>query len=377
MRKIIALFVACMLFPVWPLLAEKPREGVSYIFNFYDDNARNMVIAPLVSLSKKISEHYYLGAKLGVDAITSATKQSQTTAGTGSDEDGDESGLENMHMRYAPSLSLTYDKDDTAVTAGGYYSTESTYIGRSLFAAYTRSLNQNNTVLGIRLNQSFDYWKPDRQLPDNTRQERTLDLSATQLLSSKSSIQFTYSSLKSTGFIALPTESLVTAATITIYAQYPETRKGNAYAVRFVTLLSEPTSFHLDYRYYRDDWHIQSDTLNFELYRDISASLVLGARYRYYTQEQAFFAKDLAAYTPGDKLIAVDYRMYAFRTNTIGLMALLKPSWNNRLLSDADKVKVKLSADYYATSKQKNIQYVYNTDHLSGFFTTIALDYDF
>jgi len=375
-RKIAVLIVACMLFPAWPLLAEKPRDGVSYIFNFYQDNAKNRVIAPLVSLSKKITDQYYLGAKLGVDAISSATKKSQATAGTGSGEDDDSEG-DDMQMRYSPSLSLTYDDTDTTVTAGGYYSTESSYIGRTLFGAYTRSLNQNNTVLGIGLSQSFDYWKPDRQLPDNSRRERTLDLTATQFLSPKSSIQFTYSSLKSTGFIALPTESLVTAATITLYAQYPETRKGNAYAFRFVTLLSEPTSFHLYYRYYRDDWHIQSDTLNFELYRDISASLVLGARYRYYTQEQAFFAKDLAAYTPGDKLIAVDYRMYAFRTNTIGLMALLKPSWNNRLLSDADKVKVKLSADYYATSKQKNIQYVYNTDHLSGFFTTIALDYDF
>ena len=375
MKKIIALFVACMLFPVLPLLAEKPRDGVSYIFNFYQDNAKNRVIAPLVSLSKKITDQYYLGAKLGVDAISSATKKSQATAGTGSGEDDDSEG-DDMQMRYSPSLSLTYDDSDTTVTAGGYYSTESSYIGRTLFA-YTRSLNQNNTVLGIGLSQSFDYWKPDRQLPDNSRRERTLDLTATQVLSPKSSIQLTYSSLRSTGFIALPTESLVTAASVTLYAQYPETRKGSAYAFRFVTLLNEPTSFHLYYRYYRDDWNIQSDTMNVELYRDISPTFVLGARYRYYSQGKAFFAKDLDAYTPSDPLVAVDYRMYAFRANTFGIMAILKPSGNSGSLFDPDKVKLKLSADYYATSKQKNIQYVYNTDHLSGFFTTIALDYDF
>jgi hypothetical protein len=365
-----------MLFPAWPLLAEKPRDGISYIFNFYDDNADNMVIAPLVSLSKKISDHYYLGAKLGVDAITSATKQSQTTAAAGSGEEGDES--DNMHMRYSPSLSVTYDKDDTTVTAGGYYSKESTYIGRSLFAAYSRSLNQNNTVLGLGLNQSFDYWIPDRQLPDNQRHERTLDLSATQLLSPKSSIQFTYSSLRSTGFIAQPTESLVTTApSVTLYAQYPETRKGNAYAFRFVTLLNEPTSLHLYYRYYRDDWHIQSDTASFELYRDLSPTFVLGARCRFYRQEKAFFAKDLGSYTPSDPLVAVDYRMYTFRTRTVGVMAMLKPSWNGRSLFAEDKVKVKLSADYFATSSHKNIRYVYHTDRLTGVFTTIALDYDF
>jgi hypothetical protein len=63
-----------------------------------------------------------------------------------------------------------------------------------------------------------------------------------------------------------------------IYAQYPDTRQGNAYAVQFITLLDDPTSLHVYYRYYRDDWHIASDTVNLELYRDLSRSFVRGFR---------------------------------------------------------------------------------------------------
>jgi len=374
-RKILALFVACMLVPIWPVFADKPRDGISYIFNFYGDNGNNRVIAPSVALSKKLSDTYYLGANLGVDAITSATKKTSTTTSTASGEEGgDEAG--NLHLRVPASLSLTYDKDDDTLTGGGYYSYENTYTGRSLFAAYTRRMNLNNTALGIAFSKSFDNWIPDRQLSTDRRSERALDMTLTQLLSPRQSMQFVFSSLQSEGFLAQPTDAFVTSA-FTIYAQYPDTRKGSAAAVRLVTLLNEPTSFHIYYRYYRDDWHIQSDTVNLELYRDISRSLVLGARYRYYRQSASFFAKPLNAYTPSDPLVAVDYRMYAFHSNTVGLMAIVKPSRPLLRKFDADKLKLKLSADVFTTSKHENIQYLYNTDRLTGLFASITLEYDF
>lgn len=333
-----------------------------------------MVIAPSVSLSKKLTDTYYLGASVGVDAITSATKNAPPTPPAAGEDDEGDSG--NFSYRVPVSLSLTYDKDDDTLTAGGYYSYEDTYIGRTLFASYTRRMNLNNTALGIAFSKSFDYWIPDRQLPTDRRSERSLDLSATQLLSPKQSVQFTYSALRSDGFLAQPTDSLITDV-FTVYSQYPDKRKGNAYAVRFITLLNDPTSFHVYYRYYRDDWHIQSDTVNLELYRDISPAVVLGARYRYYRQGKAFFAKDLDLYTPSDPLIAVDYRMYAFQSNTVGVSAILKPSRSFLSMFDADKVKLKLSADVFTTSRHENIQYLYHTDRLTGVFTTIALEYDF
>jgi hypothetical protein len=373
-RKILALFVLCMLLPVWPVLADKPRDGISYRFSFYGDNGNNLVIAPLVWLSKKLTDTYYLGTTVGVDAITTATKKAPTTPPASGEDDESDGG--NFSYRVPLSLWLTYDKDDDTLTGGSYYSYENTYIGRSLFAAYTRRMNLNNTALGISYSQSFDNWVPDRQLPTDRRSERLLDLTVSQLLSPKRSILFTYSSLRSDGFLAQPTDSLVTDA-FTIYAQYPDNRKGSAYAFRFITLLDEPTSLHVYYRYYRDDWHIKSDTVSLELYRDISTSVVLGARYRYYRQSAAYFAKDLDAYTPSDTLIAVDYRMYAFHSNTVGMMAIIKPSKNFLNMFDADKVKLKLSADVFTTSSHENIQYRYNTDRLTGLFTTIALDYDF
>jgi len=364
-----------MLLPVWPVRADKPRDGMSYLFSYYGDNGNNRVIAPAVFLSKKLTDTYYLGTTAGVDAITSATKKAPTT--TPASDEEDEGGEGEFSFRVPLSLWLTYDRDNDTLTGGGYYSYEKTYTGKSLFAAYTRRLNLNNTAVGISYSHSFDNWVPDRQLPTDQRSERTLDLNVSQLLSPRMSILFTYSSLRSDGFLSQPTDLLDTGGTFTTYAQYPEHRQGSAYAVKFITLLDDPTSLHVYYRYYRDDWHIQSDTVNLELFRDLSSSLTLGLRYRYYQQSAAYFAKDLNAYTPADALIAVDYRMYAFHSNTVGIAAIIKPSKGFLSRFDADKVKLKLSADVFSTSSHPNIQYQYKTDQLTGLFTTIALDYDF
>ena len=104
---------------------------------------------------------------------------------------------------------------------------------------------------------------------------------------------------------------------------------------------------------------------------------MLGARYRYYGQTGAFFAKDLNSYTPADTYIAVNYKMYAFHSNTVGMMAIIRPSKGFLSSFDADKLKLKLSADVFTTSSQPNIRYQYKTDSLTGLFTTIALEYDF
>src|SRR5512137_1696980 len=126
-KRTLALFLACMLLPVWPVLADKPRDGMSYVFSFYGDTGNNMVIAPSVQLSKKLTDTYYLGANLGVDAITSATKKAPTNPPpppSGDDEDGEGSA---WSYRIPLSVYLTYDKDNDTLTGGGYYSYENTY----------------------------------------------------------------------------------------------------------------------------------------------------------------------------------------------------------------------------------------------------------
>lgn len=379
-KSAILLMVFCLtLFALSAALqAEGPKDRLEITFDSYSDNAGAAILSPGISLYKKISEKFMLGAKVRVDAITAATKayggrikNIDAVTGATPAHNFDET-------RFAPSLTGIYTDGDDSASFGGYYSSERDYKGKAVFANYTRQFNEQNTALGIGISQSFDKWQPKwkRELPNNNRDETKLDLSVSQFLSPTLTAQLIYTYMHSKGFLSSPYHYLVTDSYST-FERYPADRTGNAVALRFVKLLNEPTSLNFAYRYYTDNWGIVSHTLNLELYRDILSNLTLGARYRYYTQTGSDFMKDLSAYSKNDQTVAVDYRQSSFNSNTVGLMAIYKPEWKDFTLLDLNKVKIKASCDYYITSGNGYIQYWYNKDRIRAVFTSLNLGYEF
>lgn len=364
--------------PVVILHAEILKDKMTVSFDYYGDNGGLTVLSPIVAFYKKISDKFMLSARIRVDAITAATKSYGGRA-VGIDAVTGATPTGNFdEVRYAPSLTGIYNNGDNSASFGGYYSTERDYTGRAFFANYTRQLNEQNTAIGIGFSQSFDKWRPffKRDMPDNRRYESKADLSVTQLLSPTLSAQITYSYLYSGGFLSSPYHYLLTDK-FAIFERYPSNRTGNAIALGFVKLLDEPTSLHMNYRFYKDDWNISSHTLNTELYRDVAKNLTLGGRYRYYTQTGANFMKDLGNYSLYDNYIAVDYKMSAFKSNTVGLSAIYRPEWKEFTLLDTSKLTIKASADYYWTSDNAYIKYWYDNSKLKAVFTSLSFDYEF
>lgn len=376
--RYILLVIILVLLPVVVLRAEILKDRINISFDYYGDNGDVKVLSPSLSFYKKLSEKFMLGAKMRVDAITAATKAYGGRA-KGIDAVTGATPTNNFdEIRVAPSLTGIYTEGDHTASFGGYYSTERDYTGRSFFINYARELNEQNTTMVIGFSQSFDKWKPyfKRELPDYKRDESKLDLSVTQLLSPTFSAQLTYSYMLSKGFLSSPYHYLLTDNNAK-FEKYPSDRTGNAFALRMVKLLDEPTSANFTYRFYKDDWDISSHTVNAELYRDITRNFTLGGRYRYYTQTGANFTKDLSGYSINDNYIAVDYRMSAFKSNTVGLSAIYKPDWKNFTLLDSNKLKIKASCDYYWTSKNGYIKYWYDNDKINAVFTSLSFDYEF
>lgn len=376
-KSAILLIVFCLI-PLAVLQAEGPKDRLEITFDSYSDNAGATILSPGLSIYKKISEKFMLGAKMRVDAITSATKayggrikNIDAVTGATPANNFDET-------RFAPSLTGIYTAGDDSASFGGYYSSERDYKGKAVFANYTRQFNEQNTALGIGISQSFDKWQPKwkRELPNNNRDETKLDLSVSQFLSPTLTAQLIYTYMHSRGFLSSPYHYLVTD-NYAAFERYPADRTGNAVALRFVKLLNEPASLNFAYRYYTDNWGISSHTLNLELYRDVLSNLTMGARYRYYTQTGSDFMKDLSAYSRNDENVAVDYRQSSFNSNTVGLMAIYKPDWKNFTLLDLNKVKIKASCDYYMTSGNGYIQYWYSKDRIRAVFTSLNLAYEF
>lgn len=339
----------------------------------YIDNTNTKIYSGKFDLKKKLSKTYGMGFSIGVDSITGATQTVSQQQGGGNDED--EEGEGGGKARVYPSLRGIYDDHENTVVLGAYYSVESDYTGRSVFLNYTRMLNMDNTSLGIGLSQSFDTWEVS-DLPENDRKERFVNLSFSQVLSRASQVQLIYSWYFGEGYLGSPVKEKDIGGTI-VRERLPDVRTGHAFAAQLVTLLNEPTSLHLYYRYYFDDWDIDSHTVNLELYRDVTRYTTLGGRVRYYTQSEANFIRDPLTYTPADDVIVFDYKYSAFQSYTLGLIVLYQPHWESFRIMDWDNAKIKFSLDYYQTSDNDLIKYWFDEKNIYGVYSSLSLEYLF
>jgi len=273
--------------------------------------------------------------------------------------------------RFAPSFLVAYDDGENALSGGLYYSSENDYEGKAFFASYVRQLNEDNTAVGIGISQSFDKWQPiiKRELPRSDRKEGKVDLSINQLIDPTLSLQLVYSYMYSEGFLSSPYHYVVQDS-FARFENYPETRTGNAVAFKGVKLLTEATSVNFNYRFYSDSWAIKSHTMGVEFFHDMSDSLTMSVRARYYTQSKASFSNAVGSYIKANRYFAVDYRMSAFDSYDVGLSAIYKPD----ALSDW---KLSASADYYQTSDNSYIKNWYGVNALQAVYTSLKVDYSF
>ncbi len=363
-KKIVGLL--SLLLPIKALALEQNKASVSY--DFYADNTDVAVSSPTVSVFKRIAHKLFITLKARIDAISSASIRKGGSPARKDAVTGASPRRDFEDVRYAPTLIATYNDGDNSLSVGFYYSTERDYMGRSLFANYTRQLNLQNTAVSVGISQSFDRWHPkfDRELKRSDRKERKIDLSVSQLLSPTAMVQLSYSNIYSEGFLASPYHYLL-GENFVRFETLPEKRKGHAFAFRLIKLLDEPTSLNFYYRYYTDDWGINSHTFDLKVLRDISDTLTFGVRYRYYTQSSADFTKGINDYALTDRYVVVDYRYSSFSSNTLGLL----------LIKGFKSIKLKASINYYITSSNPYVRNWYGKDRIRAVFGSVALEYSF
>lgn len=373
MQVVKTIFVSLMLFvPFLKTYASNLKDSASFGLNTYSDNADVQVYSPTFAFMKTLSKNLLVGVKVRIDAIAAASIRngaSPVRVDAVASASSSEGAFD--EIRYAPTFVVAYEDANNAASGGIYYSKEKDYEGKALFLNYTRELNEQNTAIGIGISQSADKWSPvfDRALPRDYRNEGKVDLSINQLLSPTSSIGFVYSFVHSEGFLSSPYH-YVLQDDFAKFENYPETRTGHAFALKGVTLLNGANSLNYSYRYYMDDWGITSNTLSTEWLKDFSSTITSGLRLRYYSQGEAFFAKDIGSYRVDNQYFAIDYRMSSFNSVDVGIPLIYKPS-------NSSPYKVTASIDYYQTSDNDYIKNRYEEDNLKAFFTSFSIDYEF
>jgi len=372
--KYLLILLALVAFPI-KALAEAIKDKVTMSYAYYSDNVDVEVLSPFIGLQKRLSEHWGVNASFQVDAISAASMR----RGSGNVVDGvivdAVSGASGRwgydDVRVAPTVSFIYENEDYSWTFGSYYSNEIDYETVAGFTEVSSGFNDANTVLSFGASYEEAEWNTvtNRQLPTDKKRQRQLNASVTQLLNAESYIQVRASYIYLDGFLANPYHYSIGAGQ---FDRYPDERNAYALALQYVTLLTDETSMHVNYRYYKDDWEIKSHTLETQFYYDLQENITLGLRGRYYTQDAAEFVKPIGSYTPSDEYIVSDYKFTEFESYTVGVSMHYIPDF-----FENEGLGFQLSYDRYATDDNAYIKAWYGKSKIEADMASLSLTYDF
>ena len=191
-------------------------------------------------------------------------------------------------------------------------------------------------------------WKPKSTtlIEDEGRNTYSLSLGVSQILSKKAQISFFADIVQQSGWLANPMQRVYfgdvdnyfigNPASISNYTstsntdvfqladdieRLPDTRLKIPVGMRFNYYINETFVLRTYYRFYSDDWKVNSHTASVELPIKITDKFTLYPAYRYYSQTKAAYFAPFDELLSTDEFYTSDYDLSAFTSNqySIGL----------------------------------------------------------
>jgi hypothetical protein len=227
------------------------------------------------------------------------------------------------------------------------------------------SLNSTDglTTYSAALSASSDDIDPTQgTVPTNTLKDdkdiRSAWVGVTRIVSKQAIVSFGLSYTYREGYLTDPYK---------FYDQRPDERKEWAASTGYRHYFIAPdAALHVDYRYFNDDWDVESHTVDVAWVQNLGSDTQLTPFVRYYSQEEAEFFSVVA--NTDDRYYADDYRLSAFGAFSVGL----------RLRQDFGNWSVNAAGERYRTDESWGL---YSGDEAPGLVDSwrfsIGLDYVF
>lgn len=278
------------------IAAPAAADGTLSMRGVYYKERATRVIQPMLDGAFDVGTKGLVTGHFLVDAITSASASS-----------GAENSKPFTENRVEGGVAYTHEIDQFRVSGEAKYSTESDY--RSLFVGVRAEVDlaQKNTVLGLGGGYSGDkisagsaqgLAQPTLMCsPTESASECSLDTligfaSASQILSRNLVIGVTLDVSKLDGYQANPYRTAITDMGEAAERHPTErTREAAAVSLRYFVPASQ-TTFIGAYRYYRDTWKVHAHTPEIRIVQQVGYSADASVRYRYHSQDGAFFYRD-------------------------------------------------------------------------------------
>lgn len=277
---------------------EVALEGQARLFLSW---LREIVVVPGVSSPA--------GSQEALDAISGASRP----VSSGSDPFADFRKTRNQ---------LDLHTEWRGVNVRYYLSDETDYFAQQVGGGVTRSLLADNVELALGASYGWDRIEPLEDdvvaPPDDFKNAFHWSAVATTVVSPTTLVQAGLESTNVSGLQHNPYRAVYVAGAYEA-ERHPDRRDRVDGFLKVNQYLPNRSSLNTSYKYYRDDWGIDSHTLGAKLHQYVTESVVVRYRYRYYTQSSADFFRDEYTQAGGvDGFQTGDYRMGAFDAHLFG-----------------------------------------------------------
>jgi len=327
------------------------EDYVRVNFMSYSENDNRVnVIAPAIEVNKDFGVDYTLKASVIKDAVSGATPiYSDTTSGASAYKRGtvaDVSKIKKENVDFTESralyaISLTSRlKNRDEITTSYTNSYESDYDANTLSVDYlhwaNKSKNRSYNV-GISYSDNKVLIKNDPDSTSGASKKETSTTIATQvgisqILNKTSLAKADVFYSKEDGYLNNPYYNVVRNINEVHAENRPNIRTAYGFNLKYIRSFQKDFTSKFKYKFYLDDWGINSHTIDTNNYYTLNSKVVLGFGMRIYTQSEADFYNSDIKYFTNEKYASHDDRLSNFTALTYN--ASLKYKYSKKVSYD-------------------------------------------
>lgn len=357
---------------------------VDFLVSYYNQDGENAAVSggfgtekltdftPTIVVAIPLNDDDVLTIDAGVSAYTSASSSNVDPFDSDSPADPfvASSGASASDLWAGGNFGYSHSSDDRndIVSAKISVSSEYDYFSLGFGGSYTKLFNEKNTELSVHANVYIDTWKllypiELREssnfigLDKKNRNSYSLGFGFSQILSQNLQGMLSLDIVQQQGLLSTPfqrvyfndmpdrfRENFQLADDI---ERLPNTRFKTAVGGRLNYFINEMFVLRTYYRYYFDDWGINSHTASIEIPIKITDKFTLYPNYRFYNQTAAdyFYPYETALSTY--EFYTSDYDLSEFSANQFGFGVGYTDIFTKLKLANFGLKSVDLKYDYY------------------------------
>lgn len=318
-------------------------EEINFISSYYTQDGDNSAVTGGVGtekltdiatnleviLSKKDKKNniHSFDLNLGVDSYTSASSDKIDPSSV--------SSASYQDVRVYPSADYNYTnvEKNYGLHAGVSFSAEYDYTSIGANIGFTKTSKDKNREFSVKGMAFFDTWKvilpielrnnpSDNEadhLDTKPRTSYNLGLTLSQVINKKFQIALLADLGYQEGLLATKFNRVYFDDVSVNSEKLPSTRIKIPVGLRANYFLNDRIILRTFYRYYYDNWGINSHTISLEPSIKLTAFSSLSLPYRFYAQSEAKYFKPIYQHQAIDEFYTSDYDLSKFSSNMIGL----------------------------------------------------------